>query len=276
MSLIIKNIGNFSNIRIEKNFFSSWTPSNLYSNNQYGVWYDPSDLSTLFQDTAGTIAITADGQSVALMKDKSGNNFDAVQTSTERRPIYRTNGTLHWLEFDGTDDYMDMSLLSFANDFMIGIAAKLVDYTSQTNLLGHTTKDTKLSAVSSNLDVFFRAVELSGTASADTTDHTSELAIWTATRDDLDYLNIRLRGTSEATSSTPESGTSEFNALGGSYDVGRDNLEYFLNGAFYGLWVVENHTVDDITKVEGYSSHKLSIESSLPSDHPYKNNTPTT
>lgn len=36
-----------------------------------GVWYDPSDLSTLFQDAAGTIPVTAAGQPVGLILDKS-------------------------------------------------------------------------------------------------------------------------------------------------------------------------------------------------------------
>ena len=44
---------------------------NLFKNNEQGVWYDPSDLSTLFQDAAGTTPVTAVGQPVGLMLDKS-------------------------------------------------------------------------------------------------------------------------------------------------------------------------------------------------------------
>lgn len=43
----------------------------LFSNNEQGVWYDPSDLSTLYQDAAGTIPVTAVEQPVGLMLDKS-------------------------------------------------------------------------------------------------------------------------------------------------------------------------------------------------------------
>ena len=35
-----------------------------------GAWYDPSDLSTMFSDSAGSAAITTNGQTVALMLDK--------------------------------------------------------------------------------------------------------------------------------------------------------------------------------------------------------------
>ena len=43
----------------------------LFANNEQGVWYDPSDLSTLYQDAAGTIPVTAVEQPVGLMLDKS-------------------------------------------------------------------------------------------------------------------------------------------------------------------------------------------------------------
>jgi hypothetical protein len=48
-----------------------FSPAVLFANNEPGVWYDPSDLATLFQDTAGTTPVTTPGQTVALMLDKS-------------------------------------------------------------------------------------------------------------------------------------------------------------------------------------------------------------
>jgi len=49
----------------------AFSPAALFALSEPGVWYDPSDLSTLFQDTAGTQPITSPGQSVALALDKS-------------------------------------------------------------------------------------------------------------------------------------------------------------------------------------------------------------
>lgn len=43
----------------------------MFTNGEQGVWYDPSDLSTLYQDAAGTIPVTAVEQPVGLMLDKS-------------------------------------------------------------------------------------------------------------------------------------------------------------------------------------------------------------
>lgn len=43
----------------------------LFANNEQGFAYDPNDLGTMFQDAAGTIPVTAVGQPVGLMLDKS-------------------------------------------------------------------------------------------------------------------------------------------------------------------------------------------------------------
>ena len=49
---------------------SRFSPSSLFSNGEQGVWYDPSDLTTMFQDdTSGAPAVI--GQPVGLMLDKS-------------------------------------------------------------------------------------------------------------------------------------------------------------------------------------------------------------
>lgn len=48
-----------------------FSPASLFSSGEQGVWYDPSDFSTLFQDAAGTIPVTAVEQPVGLILDKS-------------------------------------------------------------------------------------------------------------------------------------------------------------------------------------------------------------
>jgi hypothetical protein len=50
---------------------AGFTPLDLFQNGEQGVWYDPSDLTTLFQDSVGTTPVTADGDPVGLMLDKS-------------------------------------------------------------------------------------------------------------------------------------------------------------------------------------------------------------
>jgi len=87
-----------------------WTPLQLFLAGVLGFWFDPSDLSTLFQDAAGTIPVTADGDPVGLMLDKSGNGYHASQSVSGSRLVYRTDGVLHWLEFNGVNSYIDVDI----------------------------------------------------------------------------------------------------------------------------------------------------------------------
>ena len=48
-----------------------FSPASLFAGGTEGAWYDPSDLSTLFQDSAGTTPVTASGQLLGLRLDKS-------------------------------------------------------------------------------------------------------------------------------------------------------------------------------------------------------------
>ena len=50
---------------------AGFTPARLYASGAEGPWYDPSDLSTLFQDAAGTTPANSPGDPVALVLDKS-------------------------------------------------------------------------------------------------------------------------------------------------------------------------------------------------------------
>ena len=49
----------------------TFSPADLFLNGEQGAWYDPSDLTTMFQDIYGTTPVTADGQTVGLILDKS-------------------------------------------------------------------------------------------------------------------------------------------------------------------------------------------------------------
>lgn len=50
---------------------ASFSPALLFAASEPGVWYDPSDLTTMFQDRSGSQPVTTPGQSVGLILDKS-------------------------------------------------------------------------------------------------------------------------------------------------------------------------------------------------------------
>jgi hypothetical protein len=100
-----------------------FTPLDLFQSGEQGVWYDPSDLTTLFQDDAGTTPVTSDGDPVGLMLDKSGNGNHATQSVSASRPTYRNDGTLHWLEGDGIDDMLVSANFGLSQPLSITVGA---------------------------------------------------------------------------------------------------------------------------------------------------------
>lgn len=123
MSIKIYNVG-FNSVRIGSVNESS--PLDLFASGEEGVWYDPSDLSTLYQDEAGTIAVTQDGDPVGLMMDKSGNNNHATQSVGSSKPVYRTDGTLHWIE--GTTDFMNSPLFTLNENWFVSYVVSMNTY----------------------------------------------------------------------------------------------------------------------------------------------------
>lgn len=93
-----------------------FSPASLFSSGEQGVWYDPSDFSTLFQDAAGTIPVTAVEQPVGKMLDKSGRGNHATQATVTKRPILKIDGNgKYYIKFDGIDDALYTSSINFTS-----------------------------------------------------------------------------------------------------------------------------------------------------------------
>ena len=54
-------------------------------------WFDFSDISSLFQDAARTTPVTADGEKIGGIADKSGNGKHASQATDGNRQTYKTS-----------------------------------------------------------------------------------------------------------------------------------------------------------------------------------------
>lgn len=82
-----------------------WTPAALFAQGQQGAWYEPKP-QYLYQDAAGTVPVTADGDPVGRMLDQSPNSIDATQAVSTSRPTYAV--TPSRVTLDGVDDNMTM------------------------------------------------------------------------------------------------------------------------------------------------------------------------
>lgn len=87
---------------------SNWAISNI---TPY-AFFDVNDITVLKQDSAGSIAVTADEQPIGRITDKSSNNFHATQSVAGSRPLYNAvSSTLGFgactskrLKYDFNDD----------------------------------------------------------------------------------------------------------------------------------------------------------------------------
>ena len=68
-----------------------FSPAFLFAAGEQGVWYDPSDFATMFQDSAGITPVTAVDQSVGLMLDKSKGLVLGSELSPNVGPYANTN-----------------------------------------------------------------------------------------------------------------------------------------------------------------------------------------
>ena len=78
----------------------------LFSSGEQGALYVPkptvNGTQALFQDAAGTVAVTADGDPDGLMIDQSPNSINASQSTSAAKPTYNTSPDR--LSLDKVDD----------------------------------------------------------------------------------------------------------------------------------------------------------------------------
>lgn len=81
-------------------------PRTLFMSGEKGFWADPSDTATLFQNVDGTIPVTANGDPIGLVLDKTGNNYNLTQTISASRPKLLNGGIV----FDRVDDALTLTV----------------------------------------------------------------------------------------------------------------------------------------------------------------------
>ena len=94
---------------------AAFSPSSLFAAGEQGFWYEPDDFSTMFQDSAGTVAVTATGQSVGKILDKSGRGWHCTQATAGSRPVLQQDaGGKYYLAFNGTNSWMVTASIDFS------------------------------------------------------------------------------------------------------------------------------------------------------------------
>lgn len=113
----IKGTGAFTAI-------SSTPATALFASSEKGAWFDASDLTTLFQDTAGTSPVTAVGQKVAKWLDKSGNGNHATQSNVALQPTYQLD-EMGWPYLNFTGSQLVTNPINFTSTAQMTVSVGL-------------------------------------------------------------------------------------------------------------------------------------------------------
>ena len=243
-----------------------FNPASLFADGSEGAWYDPSDLSTLFQEDGTTAAGV--GDPVGKILDKSGNGNHLVQTTESKCPVLRQDGSLYYLDFDGSDDGLKTSS---SIDFT-GTDAMSVFAGARKTVTGANQNVVELSAsVGSNTGAFrlfcttgelWRSIMKGTTANTISTTAVSNpnKSIFSVTADISDPSHSYRRNGSSVSSNTNSLGTGNF----GNHDLNmgaRNNgASSVLDGDVYGLIVLGRKATDDeIANVETYMADKSGV-----------------
>lgn len=134
--------------------------STLFADGSQGAWYDPSDFSTLFQNSAGTTPVTAVEQPVRLMLDRSGRGNNATAPNDASRPVLRSRYNL--LTFS---EQFDNAAWTASDAVITANAAVAPDGTTTADQIAFSTTsgfliqqfDTTITAVTYTFSVYLRA-----------------------------------------------------------------------------------------------------------------------
>lgn len=254
-------------LSLTKQLGGGFSPRALFANGEQGAWFDPSDLSTLWQDSARTTPVTDYGDPVGAMDDKSGNGNHATQATSTARPTLRQDGALYYLDFDGVDDKLQTGTIDLTHTSQVTVVAAV---SKASNPAG---RGTVVNFVDNGLNTF--VLEAPKAASTDTrwlyagnvvgvaAAHTLALntpVLYTGTANiGAPKIELRANGASAAVNfSSPGTGNFKSGPLGIGDYVNMPGR--FFHGRIYGLLVIDRIlTASEIAMVEAHMATRSGV-----------------
>ena len=242
-----------------------FSPSALFANGEEGAWYDPSDLSTLFQSSNGTTAVAV-GDPVGYIEDKSGNGNHAIQATSAKRPTLRESGGLYYLEFNGAQGLTTSSIDFTATDTMTSCLGLKKDNSDTASLI-----ETSNNVFGSGNSGVFRLLSTTaglyrhqskGTilSNADGTVAPPATSVLLAqSKISTDFNILRIDGT-QLGSGTTNQGTGNFTSQPLNVGARNNGSNLFLTGRIYSL-IIRNvlSSSAEIDSTEAYVASKTGV-----------------
>lgn len=232
---------------IQENDYESFLPNQIAGN---VLWLDGNDPSANGIQPANNAAISS-------WKDKSGNNFNAVQGTGAQQPLYKKNiqNSLPSILFDGANDCLTIPNFAVGSNITFFLAAKVnvsllveqsADAAANNGFWFYSGNGSHLRNGGSNLDSFpggawMGTSFVSGSFSYNGTTLTT-------------YLN----GSSVATGS----GAITNNTVTATLNIGaRNNGSSLASNAYFAEMIVYNRflSITERTKVQNYLSSKWGV-----------------
>lgn len=236
--------------------------------------FSPDDLASLslWLDASDSSTITTTGGGISTWADKSSAGNDATQSINAKRPVVISSAlnSLDVVEFDGSDDVLDVPDISTVNSDYTIVGVLKIDLGGTDNQNGFGADPNQLQSLRrvavDTHRIYTGAASLLGGTWADD--------VWIIRVDILesvDNASMRVDGTNETLSATTfAQRTLEVPNIGAS------SIETaHFDGRFAEILVyTDSLSLSDTEKVEGYLAHKWGLTGNLPGGHPYKSVAP--
>lgn len=251
---------------------TDFKPVSLFASGEQGAWYDPSDLTTVFQvdGTTPTVPWTSgeilDANRVGKLVDKSGNNNDLVQTTLSKCPALKLVGGLYFLEFDGIDDGLRSADIDFTGTSTMSVfsgarkeADEVAVVAELSNTLGSNAGTFRLASIGGNIWRYSSKGTLGSNASA--TGYTPPVTSVLTGISDIanDVATVRVDGVQKA-SVASDQGTGPYGNWPLNVGARNNGTLLHLDGRVYGLivrGVLSN--ASEIASTEAYIAGKTGV-----------------
>ena len=242
----------------------------LFASGEQGAWYDPSDMSTLFQDSAGTVPVTAVEHPVGRILDKSGRGNHATQATTTKRPVLKIDaGGCYYLSFDGVDDALQTGNINFTSTDKMTVWAGVTKLSDAANALVYefsSTESLNVGSFSMWAPINLGAVPLGATAKGATSRSVAATSGFSGVASGVVAQDISLSAPRNALRVNGATLSTETTALGGSfgnyplYIGARAGDDLYFNGRLYSLIVRgAQSSLSQIEATEAYIKQKMRL-----------------
>ena len=236
--------------------------------------FSPIEVSTmkLWLDAADSSTITHNSNAVSQWRDRSGNSYQANQSTAASQPTLTNNGlnSKAVVTFDGSNDHITSTGLNVSQSYSIFLVAKTNNNTSGRDYLfdgaGSSNGHRSLIALDNGGKIQMWASAWANTNFNTPSDYFIISAVFNTSSSSLALNGTSATGLNIGTSNLTNGITIGANQ-GGNADYLDGNIAEFII-------LDETSSATTISKIEGYLAHKWGLSGALASAHPYKLGTP--